>query len=358
VRVVAALLLGLTIASADVAEGAVDVIANRTNATVRFEIVALGGEATPYALEAGDVLPISVTTDVAIRFGTRRGPQSYDLTPNSAYFFHDVEGTGLDLEQLGLHGHVARRPIDPETEQAVKSDLATVTVRIYVDEEERMTPDYWQNRLTKRVEAASAIFEKHCRVRFRVVAKGTWPSDDTAEDFQASLKNFERMVTAHPADVAIGFSSQYADTSPGAELGGTRAPFHPYVLIREGSPRISEPEKLEVLVHELGHFLGASHSPEPTSVMRPGQGDRRALLRNYRIGFDPVNTLVMYMIGEELRRHRVRGLKDLSLETRLELRSIYATLAQTLPKDPAGPIYVRLLGITDPVTPLEAGRGE
>jgi len=334
------------------------VLANRTPAAVHFEVRSIDGESTSYSVPAGDVLPIPVDGDVTIRFGASRGTQKYELTPNSAYFFYDVPDKGLDLEQLGLHGHVARRPVDRAIERTDTPDIATVTVRIYVDEEERAATEAWTKRLTQRVEAASAIFEKYCRVRFKVVETGTWPSDNTVEDFQASLQDFERMVTAHPADLAIGFTSQYAELQAGSELGGTRAPFHPYVLIREGSVRISEPEKLEVLVHELGHYLGATHSPEPTSVMRPSKKHRRALLQSYHIGFDAVNTLIMSIISEEMRDGPVRALKDLNLNTRLELRAIYSTLAQTLPDDPAGPIYVRLLGIIEPITPLESDRIE
>lgn len=304
------------------------------------------------------MLPIPVDGDVTIGFRANRGAQEYDLTPNSIYFFHDAPNKGLDLEQLGLHGHVARRPIDRALGGTTTPDMATVTVRIYVDEEERATTEVWKKRLTERIDAASAIFEKYCHVRFKVVETGTWPSDNAAEDFQASLKDFERMVTAHPADLAIGFTSQYADLQAGSELGGTRAPFHPYVLIREGSVRIAEPEKLEVLVHELGHYLGATHSPELTSVMRPSKSHRRALLQRDQISFDAVNTLIMSIISEEMRRGPVRALKDLDLNTRLELRDIYGTMAETLPHDPAGPIYIRLLGIIDPVTPLESDRVE
>ncbi|MBX3411937.1 MAG: hypothetical protein KF708_04405 [Pirellulales bacterium] len=350
---VASVVLLLACGRASFAPAAVIVLTNRAPAAVNFEWLPAGGEATSRELAVGDVVALPVTEGARIQFGTIRGKQKYELSPNSIYFFHDAKGTGLDLEQVGVHGHVARRPIDSGLERAPSREVATVTVRIYVDEEERMTPAYWQDRLQKRVEAASQIFEQCCGVRFKVVATGTWPSDDAAENFQASLRNFERMVTAHPADLAIGFSSQYADTKPGTEIGGTRAPFHPYILIREGSARVGEPEKLEVLVHELGHYLGATHSPEATSVMRPRQGDRRALFASHRIGFDPVNTLILNIIGEELRQRPLRALRELSLETRLELRPIYAALSQTLPEDPAGPIYVRLLGIIDPVETFE-----
>jgi hypothetical protein len=102
------------------------------------------------------------------------------------------------------------------------------------------------------------------------------------------------------------------------------------------------------LVHELGHFLGACHSPENDSVMRPKLGDGRANLRAFRMGFDPVNLLVMNMVTDELARRPVRSLAQLSPPTRKRLIDIFGTLARAMPDDPAAPIYVRLLGATAP----------
>ena len=83
--------------------------------------------------------------------------------------------------------------------------------------------------------------------------------------------------------------SREKDAAFGCSLG----PLHTHILIREWKPR-TEPERLEVLVHELGHFLGACHSPENDSVMRPLLGDGRANLRlphwlrsNQRAGDEP-----------------------------------------------------------------------
>ena len=45
-----------------------------------------------------------------------------------------------------------------------------------------------------------------------------------------------------------------------------------------------------MLVHELGHFLGAVHSAESRSVMRPNIGDRQERVRSFHIGFDAPNT--------------------------------------------------------------------
>src|SRR3954465_15283794 len=94
-------------------------------------------------------------------------------------------------------------------------------------------------------------------------------------------------------------------------MAGTRGPLHAHILVREGSPEINEAERLEFLVHELGHYLGAAHSPELTSVMRPVPGDNRAGTTGFRIEFDPVNTLTMAMVGEEIRRSNVTKVSEL-----------------------------------------------
>ena len=69
---------------------------------------------------------------------------------------------------------------------------------------------------------------------------------------------------------------------------------------------MSEAERLEILVHELGHFLGAVHTADGNSVMRPALGDRRARGRSFRIGFDAPNTLAMNLVADELRSRRCR----------------------------------------------------
>jgi hypothetical protein len=61
---------------------------------------------------------------------------------------------------------------------------------------------------------------------------------------------------------------------------------------------------LELLVHELGHFFGAAHSPETNSVMRPLLADKQANSTRFRIGFDPLNALAMNLVTEEMGRLR------------------------------------------------------
>ena len=94
-------------------------------------------------------------------------------------------------------------------------------------------------------------------------------------------------------------------------------------------------DRREVLVHELGHFLGATHSPEATSVMRPQLGDSQSRPWGFRIDFDPLNTLAVYLLAEELRFRKLVALSQLSTGTAIRLRQLYRVAAESMPEDPA-----------------------
>jgi len=180
-------------------------------------------------------------------------------------------------------------------------------------------------------------------VRLKVVKVSTWDSEDAIHKFSLSLREFEREVSPEPAQLAIGFSSQYQIAHGRIHLGGTRGTLHPYILLKERSPNVRETERLELLVHELGHFLGAAHSPELQSVMRPllTGGQQRAA--GSRIQFDPVNTLLLALMGEELRRPGVRRLRDVSTPIKRRMLQIYGVLQEALPEDPAAAQYQQMI---------------
>ena len=85
-----------------------------------------------------------------------------------------------------------------------------------------------------------------------------------------------------------------------------------HILVREWSATMSEPEREEVLLHEVGHYLGAVHSPDPVSVMRPVLADNQAIRTKFQIGFDPVNTLLINLVSEEIRERRVTSVSELT----------------------------------------------
>jgi hypothetical protein len=328
------------------------VLANRTTSPLTVRFMPLAGQAEQVALAPGDVTPMFVDGAARVSFGPAAGQRPQLLDPNCAYYFGRKRDGQIGLQKIGLGEDEATAGGRPLPGGMSRTATVSIAVKILVDEEEPGRQVLWERRLRRRVEAASAILEKYCRVSLRVVATGTWNSDNATNDFTASLGEFEREVKPFPARLAIGFTSQWEMARGRIHMAGTRGPLHSHILVREANPHIGEAERLEFLLHELGHYLGAAHSPERNSVMRPVLGDKQAGRAAFRIGFDPVNALVIAMVGEEMRRRNVTRLADLSNETKLRLRQIYTELARAIPNDPAGQHYVQLMSASTVATPL------
>ncbi|MGL4511454.1 MAG: matrixin family metalloprotease [Lacipirellulaceae bacterium] len=332
--------------SADRAWGEVVVIANRLAAPLSMSVTTGGPSGELATILPGESRPF---------FGT--GPFTASITPAgavgvvtgpavglaSATAYHVVQGPqGPEVRRLGLKG-------DRPGEQPMAIDPAAIGVNrgvadkrplfvpvwVMVDEEQPSPEGQWRGRLRARVEGAGEVLLRHSLVGLRVVGYGVWQSDNRLLDFDQTLSEFEARVQPPEGVVAIGFTSQYPAPTATIRVGGTRGALRRHVLVRDWSPNVSEAERIEMLVHEFGHYLGAAHSPEPTSVMRPTFGDRLALRKSFRVGFDPVNTLAVAMVGDELRTRRVTSMAELSAETAARLAAIYATLAEALPEDTA-----------------------
>jgi hypothetical protein len=322
---------------------AVIVVANRIKTAIDFQIGGVDRVTSSHRIEPGETMPLGVTGDVSIRFGESDRKRQYRISPYRAYFFADAVG-GLDLHEIGL-GAPPQPPADPVFEQRrVDAPIFEISVKLLVDDDNVEADAKWQKELGERLEQASDVFERHCRVRFKVVAFERWESDDSLTEFADTLVEFERTVRPDPARLAIGYTRQHEQHEGAARLGGTRGAFHPYVMLREWRGKVTGPELYEVLVHELGHYLGGVHSPEHTSAMRPKLGDGKALLRKFRIGFDPLNTLVMYQIGEELRTDGAKRLFGLSQPTKRRLREIYRVMGEALPQDDAPARFIASMG--------------
>jgi hypothetical protein len=342
------------ISAAPTARGAAVVIANRTPERLQLSTVVDGGPVRPILLDPGDSRPLFANASAHVRVRSSNGKdQDISLEPNCAYYVGIREGDSPALRKIGL-GEAGRqtwkRVAKPPLETA---DSGVITVKILVDDDEARPRRVWEPVIRERIDQASAVLDAHCGIRLKVVAIDTWNSDNNETDFEHSLSEFEQEALPAPAMVAIGFSSQYVIATGRVHLGGTRGPLHSHILIKERSQNVLEPERLELLVHELGHFLGATHSPEATSVMRPvvGQGLQRAA--GAKNQFDPPNTLLMSMLAEEIRQRHVHDLSSVSETTRRRMAQIYAAVNPTLPEDPAAAHYVQLMA-TAGVQPLIA----
>ncbi|MCC7475187.1 MAG: hypothetical protein IT425_07310 [Pirellulales bacterium] len=323
--------------------GDVIVLANRTGHEVPLKFTPLTGQVQHVRLAIGENLPLYLDGKAEIAFSSAGRARQYVLDANCAYYFGRGSGGAIDLQKIGLgeDGTLAEGRTLPGT--ASRTPVKTISVKVLVDDEEPGRRLVWERRLRHRVEAASAVFGKYFRTRFEVVATDTWNSNNATTDFFETLAEFEREVKPAPAQLAIGFTSQWTMFRGRTHMAGTRGPMHPYILAREANPQVGEVERLEYLIHELGHFMGAAHSPEADSVMRPILGDKLAGRQNFRIQLDPVNSLAVAIISDEMRRRELSSVSELDVNTRKRLGQIYLELARALPDDPAAPRYAQLV---------------
>lgn len=277
-------------------------------------------------------------------------PREYLIRPAGLYYFGNKPDGQIDVGQISLstsEGTAIEEPSVITTNRPAEDSsptTVTIPIKILFDDAEDLPLPNWEARMRKRFDAASRLFKKYCFVEFQIVGVDSWHSDPELLRFDDKFKEFERLVSPAPARAAIGFVAGQSKKVHDHHLGGTRGPLHSHLLIREHVNKNSERECLEVLVHELGHYLGAVHSPEQNTVMRTILGDRQSRAARFRVVFDPLNTMAMCLVSQELSARPEVRFRQLTPSTRAELYAIYSDLARALPGDPAAPQYLRWLG--------------
>jgi hypothetical protein len=319
------------------------VLSNATQSTVTYSTVVDGKSVKARKLFAGDVIPLSVEKSASVSFAEGDGERLIETDLNQAYAFSSTSDGSLTLKQLELgdesKGRVRPAPLPlPDTGEA-----GVIRVHLVTDAIAEAERDAFEQQLDRRLRAASFVLSKHCRMRLEVVSRGTWRPDPRVADFNKVLREFETTVDRGEAHVAIGFTRRHAVTAGRNHLGGTRGPLHSHILIREMPGRIRESDRVEVLVHEVGHFLGATHWPDESAVMRPTLGKPRAAGASFKVVFDPMNTLVMSLVTEEMRRANVKHVTELSPGVKRRLRDIYSAISKTLPGDKDSKKFVELI---------------
>ena len=323
----------------------VAMLTNRTKQKADFTLIWSAEKRSQHSLEAGALVPVAINNGIRISYKSGERSITTPLQPNTIHYFVSVKDK-LSLVKIKFPASPGGTTAPLATMEGVElAPVAKIPVMLLVDDDEPTVQRLWEARLRKRLDEASDIFEKHCRVRFEVVAVGMWSSDNTIVDFKNSLREFELEVNPAPGRLAIGFTSQYRiPKNRTMHLGGTRGPLYPYVLIREWAQHVTKTERLEILVHELGHYLGCVHNPEKTSVMRPSLGDHRSHSLDFRIQFDPANAMAMYLLGEEMRRQPVKWLCHLNRPAKANLHSLYLGLAKTMKgDDKSAEQYIQML---------------
>ncbi len=336
---------------------AVVVLSNRTQGEVHFVLVDDVRE-QEYALapEETRTMRIAPTTDFWFADDPDNG---YRLRGGCAYvFLRSDRGRRLDLQRLGLADKQtwldaeANTAPDPPVAPPAPGDEPTrnnqasapVQVTVAVDLARPADADVWERSLRATFQKASKVISPQCGVRFEVVDFQLWQSDPSAADFDEVWRGLASAVPVGRGNLVVGFATRSLADSSCSGFPGTAGPLTSHLLIFAGQNPLSDDHRLEPLLHALGHYLGAAHSPETDSVMRPEfaqpSTDPRAIIR-----LDPINALAMALVGEDLATVAPQSLAELSPRVRQRLVSVYATLARALPNDPLADRFSRLISI-------------
>lgn len=314
-------------AAAPRSEGCV-VLASRVATEVHFRLVASTGEVEQGVLTPGAVRSFRLSNPTEIFFTPSKVSRGLKLQADQAYVF--VPGRTRDafeLQQLDFdEGRFDVEPA-PDRLRPLEERLAAgvLPVRVLLDGREPETLAVAERRLRRRMEDASSILEPATGMRLEVVSVGTWDPSPAADSWAAAVCDFETRAPLETARLVVGFTRQYG-VSPDelAKSTGVGEPLGTHLLVPEATIGTSPEKCLEMLLHELGHFFGAVHVPEPSSPMRLTLHEPT---RPWPLAYDPASALAMRMVAEEVRTRGIQSLEELSAGRRRHLEAIRARIA-------------------------------
>ena len=152
--------------------------------------------------------------------------------------------------------------------------LREIAVKLACDDEFCRRPA-WREEAVARLARASRRYEREFRIRFVPRETVDWVSDDTAADLSTVAQGLDRSVQADECDVVVALTGQL-------KAHGSKDTYHVHGLGTESGRRalattrpLGESDAWDdsVLVHELGHVLGAWHCADERSVMHDPAGD-------------------------------------------------------------------------------------
>jgi len=303
----------------------VSILVNQDQKPVSFAIEQTrDGDRIDYTLRPGEILAVTNPQQAAAVFERGEDLVRLRLLQDEIYLFVKPEGV-QELVGIGPYygENVPQSRIQGREGKLKTLEPLTIPVKIYTDANIPLAEPLWRKRVNQRIEEASRILERTCFVKLEIQGFESWVSDPECEDLPAVLKDFEAKVPEEQGVLAIGFTAHRSVPGVSTELGVARQPFCGKILLREEAPQITEVERVETLLHELGHFLGAVHTADENSVMRTVLHERHARAANFVIGFDPLNALAMNLWIRQFRRGDGKKLRSIHPDICAELLTVY-----------------------------------
>lgn len=323
-KYLAALLLLLVPWLTDRASAAVVVLANKTDRVVTVEITVPPEQVARYQLPAGGLFPVVSFVPLKGQVSDGKTTVGADWRLNQVYEIRAAgSATTPKLEVVPLQIGTVRAGVWLIPRRKELPPTVTLPVGIYVDEEQPAKQAVWEPRLRAQVGEASRFLEWFCRVRLEVVQVGTWASNNECTTPESLLEDFRQKVAVQELRLVIGFSSQL-QVPEGGQFHCQPPLLASHIILPDVQQHFSSESQLMALIHGLGHYLGAFDVEEKNSVMNPSRTSME--MPNQPEYFDPLNTLIMNLVAEELMFRDVRHVDEISSAAREYLAAVYRAL--------------------------------
>lgn len=270
------------------------------------------------SLPPGRTTAVQVGREPVLRLTLNGKLAAFNLDPYTPYMVVQDEKGVVSFSGIELAGELPK-PDDVPADPPVRKPLK-LPVTLFTDSSSVLVKEVREKAARDCFAAAAKVIEEQVGAKFELDDVREWEADKNPDSLAVALGQFARTATVKDGR-AIGFLCQ---AGKGDEL--TVPPTVTHGLVRDRRPK-SEDERVEVLTHLLGQWLGAVRSADGGSVMRAKLGDGRAARKNWAVQFDPHNLIVMHIWADELAAERGPKPEHFCAKARARLVVMYKSIA-------------------------------